>query len=168
MAKLFIGGLAWHTDDNALRQKFEEFGAVEEAIVVKDRDTHRSRGFGFVRFANEQDADSAISAMNNVEFDGRTIRVDKASERGSSGGGGGGGYRGGGSGGGGSYGGGGRGGGYNSSGGGYGGGYDNRGGGDEYQGGGGQHYSGGGQSYGGGGGGYDNQQGGGGGGGGRW
>lgn len=78
-------GLAWHTDDNALRLKFEEFGAVEEAvglssfhqsrstlnyqlqIVVKDRDTHRSRGFGFVRFANEQDADSAINAMNNVE-----------------------------------------------------------------------------------------------------
>ncbi|KZF26155.1 RNA-binding domain-containing protein [Xylona heveae TC161] len=102
MSKLFIGGLSWHTDDQALRVKFEEFGQVEEAVrlihdylsikknnlliicekvVVKDRDTGRSRGFGFVRFANETDANSAISAMNNVEFDGRTIRVDKASER---------------------------------------------------------------------------------------
>ncbi|MCJ1484992.1 hypothetical protein MMC06_005165 [Schaereria dolodes] len=165
MSKLFIGGLAWHTDDSALRAKFEEFGQVEEAIVVKDRDTGRSRGFGFVRYGQESDADAAISSMNNVEFDGRTIRVDKASERGGGGGGGGfgggrGGYnapRGGGyGGGGGSYGGG-------------GGGYDQgRSGGGGYNGGGGgQHYSGGGQSYGGGGGGgYDSQQGGG--GGGRW
>ncbi|KAL8776579.1 MAG: hypothetical protein Q9213_008215 [Squamulea squamosa] len=67
MAKLFIGGLAWHTDDGALRAKFEEFGQVEEAIVVKDRDTGRSRGFGFVRFAQEQNADEAASQMNNVD-----------------------------------------------------------------------------------------------------
>jgi len=93
MSKLFIGGLAWHTDDVTLRTKFEEFGQVEEAIVVKDRDTGRSRGFGFVRFSNESEADTAIAAMNNVEFDGRTIRVDKASDR--SGGGGGSGYGGG-------------------------------------------------------------------------
>ncbi|MCJ1352824.1 MAG: hypothetical protein MMC33_002808 [Icmadophila ericetorum] len=166
MSKLFIGGLAWHTDDNALRAKFEEFGQVEEAIVVKDRDTGRSRGFGFVRFAQDADADAAISAMNNVEFDGRTIRVDKASERGP-GGGGGGGYGGGRGGGGGGYGG-----GRGSYGGGNyggGGGYDNRQGGGSYQQGGGQHYSGGGQSYsGGGGGGYGDNQGGGSGGGGRW
>ncbi|KAK6004151.1 hypothetical protein QM012_009001 [Aureobasidium pullulans] len=87
MSKLFIGGLAWHTDDVALRTKFEEFGVVEEAVVVKDRDTGRSRGFGFVRFSNEEEADAAIKAMNEIEFDGRTIRVDKASERGSGGGG---------------------------------------------------------------------------------
>ncbi|KAI4121907.1 MAG: hypothetical protein LQ338_006092 [Usnochroma carphineum] len=125
MSKLFIGGLAWHTDDSALRAKFEEFGQVEEAIVVKDRDTGRSRGFGFVRFSDEQNADQAAAQMNNVEFDGRTIRVDKASERGAGGGGGGGGF-------------GGRGGGYS------GGGYGGRGGG----------YSGGGGGYGGGGGSY--------------
>jgi len=52
MSKLFIGGLAWHTDDTVLRQKFTEFGTVEEAVVVKDRDTGRSRGFGFVRFTS--------------------------------------------------------------------------------------------------------------------
>jgi RNA recognition motif-containing protein len=80
-------GLAWHTDENALRQKFEEFGAVEEAVrhsrspflkaliltrmmwqvVVKDRDTGRSRGFGFVRYSQEADAEAAITAMNNIE-----------------------------------------------------------------------------------------------------
>ncbi|KAK3995455.1 glycine-rich RNA-binding protein 4 [Cladorrhinum sp. PSN332] len=82
MSKLFIGGLAWHTEEGTLRQKFEEFGVVEEAVVVKDRDTGRSRGFGFVRYTNEDDAQKAISAMNNIEFDGRTIRVDKASDTG--------------------------------------------------------------------------------------
>ncbi|EON97292.1 putative glycine-rich rna-binding protein [Phaeoacremonium minimum UCRPA7] len=98
MSKLFIGGLAWHTEEATLRQKFEEFGVVDEAVVVKDRDTGRSRGFGFVRYTNEDDAQKAISAMNNVEFDGRTIRVDKASDTGPRGGypsgrgGGGGGY----------------------------------------------------------------------------
>ncbi|KAH8732790.1 hypothetical protein GQ44DRAFT_765870 [Phaeosphaeriaceae sp. PMI808] len=100
MSKLFIGGLAWHTDDGTLRQKFEEFGQVEEAVVVKDRDTGRSRGFGFVRFANDADADAAMAALNNEDFDGRRIRVDKASDRGGGGGGGGrGGYGGGGGGG---------------------------------------------------------------------
>jgi len=158
MSKLFIGGLAWHTDENALRQKFEEFGAVEEAVVVKDRDTGRSRGFGFVRYTQEADADSAIAAMNNIEFDGRTIRVDKASERGS--GGGGGGFGGGRGGGGGGYGGGrgGGGGGY-SGGGGYGGGREGGGGysgGGGYGGaqGGGGGYGGGDKGYSGGGGGY--------------
>ncbi|KFA70423.1 hypothetical protein S40285_00551 [Stachybotrys chlorohalonatus IBT 40285] len=86
MSKLFIGGLAWHTQGDTLRQKFEEFGAVEEAVVVKDRDTGRSRGFGFVRYTQEGDAQKAIAAMNNVEFDGRLIRVDKASDNGPRGG----------------------------------------------------------------------------------
>jgi len=164
MSKLFIGGLAWHTDDTTLRSKFEEFGQVEEAIVVKDRDTGRSRGFGFVRFSQDSEADAAIASMNNVEFDGRTIRVDKASER--SGGGGGGGYGGGrggggygrGGGGGGGYGGsyGGGGGGYGQrSGGGYGGGAGNWGNSQSYSGGGGGGYGGGRQ--GGGGGGYGSQ-----------
>jgi len=96
MSKLFIGGLAWHTEEPTLRQKFEEFGAVEEAVVVKDRDTGRSRGFGFVRYTSEEDAQKAIQSMNNIEFDGRTIRVDKASDTGPRGGGGGYGGRGGG------------------------------------------------------------------------
>ncbi|RAH44159.1 RNA recognition motif domain-containing protein [Aspergillus brunneoviolaceus CBS 621.78] len=81
MSKLFVGGLAWHTTDETLRQGFQDFGVVEEAVVVKDHDTNRSRGFGFVRFATDEDADKAMEAMNNQEFDGRVIRVDKASER---------------------------------------------------------------------------------------
>ncbi|KAL0639663.1 hypothetical protein Q9L58_001230 [Maublancomyces gigas] len=126
MSKLFVGGLAWHTDDDTLRAKFAEFGVVEEAVVVKDRDTGRSRGFGFVRFTNDDDATSAMNAMNDVEFDGRRIRVDKATDRRQGGGGGGGGdYNGGG-------------GGYNQGGGGYGGGQGG------YGGGGGGGYSGGG------------------------
>ncbi|KAL7269294.1 hypothetical protein RUND412_008051 [Rhizina undulata] len=87
-----IRGLAWHTDDVTLRTKFEEFGNVEEAVVVKDRDTGRSRGFGFVRFASDSDATAAMEAMNDAEFDGRRIRVDKATDR-RGGGGGGGGYQ---------------------------------------------------------------------------
>ncbi|KAL1958919.1 hypothetical protein VTO42DRAFT_3472 [Malbranchea cinnamomea] len=81
MSKLFIGGLAWHTTDETLREGFSRFGNIEEAIVVKDRDTNRSRGFGFVRFSSENEANAAMSAMTNQEFDGRIIRVDKAAER---------------------------------------------------------------------------------------
>ncbi|KFY02671.1 hypothetical protein O988_01997 [Pseudogymnoascus sp. VKM F-3808] len=79
--KLFIGGLAFHTDEVTLRDKFEEFGAVEQAVIVKDPHTGRSRGFGFIRYRQEFDADAAIAAMNNNEFDGRTIRVDKVFDR---------------------------------------------------------------------------------------
>ncbi|KAE8161132.1 RNA-binding domain-containing protein [Aspergillus tamarii] len=81
MSKLFIGGLSWHTTDEGLRDGFSKFGEIEEATVVRDRDTGRSRGFGFVRFTKEAEADAAVQEMNNQEFDGRTIRVDKASER---------------------------------------------------------------------------------------
>jgi len=80
MAKLFIGGLAWHTTDETLREGFQQFGNVEEAVVVKDRDTQRSRGFGFVRFTDRAEADNALASMNNTEFDGRTIRVDHATD----------------------------------------------------------------------------------------
>lgn len=82
MSKLFIGGLAWATDDRSLRSRFEEFGEITDAVVVKDRETGRSRGFGFVTYANSTDADAAVEAMNNQDLDGRTIRVDKASDRG--------------------------------------------------------------------------------------
>lgn len=82
MFKVFVGNLAWHTTEATLRQKFEEFGPVEKAEVVSDAATGRSRGFGFVRYAQEEDAQKAMAAMNNVEFDGRIIRVDKASDNG--------------------------------------------------------------------------------------
>ena len=125
--KLFVGGLSWDTDADSLRAAFEEFGAVSDAVVVQDRETGRSRGFGFVTFTNDEEAKAAMKAMNGATLDGRTIKCDEAVERsrGAGGGmgggrpGGGGGYRGGGGGGGGGYrgGGGGGGGGYRGGGG---------------------------------------------------
>lgn len=79
--KLYIGGLSWNTDTDGLRGKFTQFGSVEDAIVIRDRETGRSRGFGFVTFSSEAEADAAITQMDNQDFDGRRIRVAKASER---------------------------------------------------------------------------------------
>ena len=89
--KLFVGGLAWATRDDDLYNAFGQYGEVTDARVVMDRDTGRSRGFGFVTFANADDAASARTAMDGAELDGRTIRVDEAQDRGRGGGGGGGG-----------------------------------------------------------------------------
>lgn len=79
--KLFVGGLAWATNDEALGRAFEEHGTVEEAKVVSDRDTGRSRGFGFVTFENEEDANKAQKAMDGQEMDGRQLRVDFANDK---------------------------------------------------------------------------------------
>ena len=110
--KLFVGGLSWNTDDQGLRAAFEAHGEVTDAKVITDRDTGRSRGFGFVTFSESADGENAIEQMNGVELDGRRLNVNEAQERSRGGGGGGGGRRGGGGGGGrGGYGGGGGGGG---------------------------------------------------------
>ena len=113
MAKLFVGGLAWATRDEGLRAHFEQCGEVTDAKVIMERDTGRSRGFGFVTFADESSATQAVNTLNGSDLDGRSIRVDTATERPNRGGGGrgGGGGYGGGRGGGGGYGGGGGGGG---------------------------------------------------------
>ncbi len=79
--KLFIGGLSWNTTDEGLRSAFERFGAVEDARVIKDRETGRSRGFGFVTFSEPGSAEGAISEMDGSELDGRTIRVNEAEEK---------------------------------------------------------------------------------------
>jgi len=86
--KLFIGGLSWSTDDDSLRTAFEQYGEVVDAKVIMDRDTGKSRGFGFVTFANAEEAQAAKSNLNQTELDGREIRVDEASDRDSGGGGG--------------------------------------------------------------------------------
>ena len=103
--KLFVGGLAWATNDDSLRNCFSGFGTVTDAKVITDRETGRSRGFGFVTFSSNDEAAAAIAEMDGRDLDGRTIRVNEAQERsprgGGGGGGGGGGYRGGGGGGGG-------------------------------------------------------------------
>ena len=75
--KLFVGGLPWSTDDDALNAAFAEYGEVVEAKVVVDRETGRSRGFGFVTFASDEAAEKAI-ALDGTELGGRTIRVDHA------------------------------------------------------------------------------------------
>ena len=102
--KLFVGGLAWATNDESLSAAFQEFGPVSEAQVILDRDTGRSRGFGFVTFENDGDAENAMKGLDGAELDGRRIRVNEAQARQRGGGGGGGrGGRGGGGGGRGGY-----------------------------------------------------------------
>lgn len=89
--KLFVGGLSWNTNDESLRQAFEAFGQVDEAKVISDRETGRSRGFGFVTFSDEDEARQAIAAMDGKQLDGRSIKVNEAEEKPRGGGGGGGG-----------------------------------------------------------------------------
>jgi len=91
--KLFVGGLSWNTNDDGLRQAFSSFGDIDEAKVILDRETGRSRGFGFVTFLDATSARSAIEEMNGATVDGRNIKVNEAEERQRTGGGGGGGDR---------------------------------------------------------------------------
>jgi RNA recognition motif-containing protein len=79
--KLFVGGLSWDTTDEGLRQAFASCGEITEAKVITDRDTGRSRGFGFVTFAQNEDAKSAISKMDGTNLDGKTIKVNEAQEK---------------------------------------------------------------------------------------
>ena len=130
--KLYVGNLAYSVRDDDLQQAFAQFGTVSSAKVMMDRDTGRSKGFGFVEMGSDAEAQSAINGMNGQALDGRALVVNEArprEERPGGFGGGGGGYGGGGggrSGGGGGYGGGG--GGRSGGGGGYGGGGGGRGG----------------------------------------
>ncbi|KAK3015848.1 hypothetical protein RJ639_007357 [Escallonia herrerae] len=80
-SKLFVGGLAYSTDDQSLKQAFDSYGDVTEARVITDRDSGRSRGFGFVNFSDSEAANSALSAMDGQALDGRNIRVSLANER---------------------------------------------------------------------------------------
>ncbi len=91
--KLFVGSLAWATDSTGLQAAFSRFGEIEEAIVISDRETGRSRGFGFVTFVDESSTQQAVAEMNGAELDGRPIVVNEAREQSPRGGGG---FRGGG------------------------------------------------------------------------
>ena len=122
--KLYVGNLAFQTSSEDLQQLFAQAGTVESASVVEDRDTGRSRGFGFVEMASKEEGEAAIAQFNGKEFNGRNLTVNEArprEDRGNRGGGGRGGF-GGGRGGGGGYGNRGGGGGGRGGGGGYGGG----------------------------------------------
>lgn len=109
-SRLYVGNLSYDTDTETLRQAFAGSGEVTDAHVVTDRESGRSRGFGFVTMATPEQAKKAIETMNGANIDGRSIRVNEAEERPRGGGGGGG------------FGGGGRGGGFGGGGGGFGGG----------------------------------------------
>src|SRR5438093_12364886 len=132
---IYVGNLPWSTTTDDLYAMFQQYGAVTRAQVVTDRETGRSRGFGFVEMPNEAEANAAIADLNEKPMNGRPLTVNVAKPREGGGGGGGGGYGGGGGGGrrggggggrGGGYGGGGGGGGSGGGGGGYSGGYGDR------------------------------------------
>ncbi len=97
--KLFVGNLSFNTTEASLREAFSEFGAVNEVAVMTDRDTGRSRGFGFVTMNSAEEAEAAISGLSGRSVDGRDLTVNVAKPREERSGGGG--YRGGGGGGGG-------------------------------------------------------------------
>lgn len=78
MKKIFVGNFSFNTTEADLRQWFEPHGTVESATVVTDRDTGRSRGFGFVEMPNNSEADAAIAALNGKDGGGRTLTVNEA------------------------------------------------------------------------------------------
>lgn len=80
--KLFVGSLSWNTDDRGLEEAFARFGEITDAKVITDRESGRSRGFGFVTFADASAAQRALEEMNGAQLDGRTLNVDLAQERG--------------------------------------------------------------------------------------
>ena len=97
--KLYVGNLSYGTSDSDLQRMFEEFGTVQSAQVIMDRESRRSKGFGFVEMGSDQEAQAAINALNGKDLDGRALTVNEARPRedrgGRSGGGGRGGYGGG-------------------------------------------------------------------------
>jgi RNA recognition motif-containing protein len=95
---IFVGNLSFNTGEDELRQLFEQYGQVDRVSIMTDRDTGRSRGFGFVEMTNAEDGEKAIAALNGYQVGGRTLNVNEArpkAERGAAGGGGGGRGRGG-------------------------------------------------------------------------
>ena len=79
--KVFVGGLSWNTNDDGLRSAFEAYGDVQDAKVISDRETGRSRGFGFVTFGEASDASEAIAGMDGQTLDGRTLKVNAAEDK---------------------------------------------------------------------------------------
>ena len=85
--KIYVGNLSFSTTEDILRAKFGEFGQVEEVRVISDRETGRSRGFGFVTMPNAEEAAAAIAALHGKAVDGRTLNVNEARPQSESGGG---------------------------------------------------------------------------------
>ena len=93
MQKIYVGNLSFSCTEDSLRDLFTPYGEVESVAIITDRDTGRSRGFGFVEMADKGEATAAIEALNGTEHDGRTLTVNEARPRREGGGGGGGGGR---------------------------------------------------------------------------
>lgn len=91
--KLYVGKLPYRTTDQELNDLFGQFGQVVSATIIIDRETGRSKGFGFVEMSNDEEAQSAMSQLNNSSLDGRTIIVNEAQEKRDNRGGGGGGFQ---------------------------------------------------------------------------
>jgi len=85
---IFVGNLSFNTNEDELRQLFEAYGQVERVSILTDRDTGRSRGFGFVEMASNEDGEKAIAALNGSQLSGRTINVNEARPKTERGGGG--------------------------------------------------------------------------------
>ncbi|CAI7610548.1 unnamed protein product [Penicillium bialowiezense] len=81
MSKIYVGNLPWSTNNEKLELAFAEHGQITDHIVMSDRETGRSRGFGFVTFASAEEAEAAIAAKNDFELDGRRITVNMANPR---------------------------------------------------------------------------------------
>jgi RNA recognition motif-containing protein len=78
---IYVGNLSYSTTDDTLRTLFEQHGEVSSAKVVENRETGRSRGFGFVEMPNDEEARAAIEAINDTEFEGRTLKINEARPR---------------------------------------------------------------------------------------
>ena len=79
--KLFVGNLSWNTAEEDLRDAFARFGEIDECRIITDRETGRSRGFGFITFVDQDCAQTAMAEMNGSEIDGRALNVNEAKER---------------------------------------------------------------------------------------
>ena len=91
MKNIFVGNLNFNTSEDELRNLFATYGQVDRVSIMTDRDTGRSRGFGFVEMANAEDGEKAIAALNGMQIGGRTLNVNEARPKVERGGGGGGG-----------------------------------------------------------------------------
>ena len=79
--KIYVGNLGFSVNNETLKTKFEQYGTVSSAKVITDRDTGRSKGFGFVEMSNGQEASAAITGLNGTDFEGRTLTVNEAKPR---------------------------------------------------------------------------------------
>jgi len=76
--KLYVGNLPFSTNEEALKNHFSEFGEVQSVVIITDAHSGRSKGFGFIEMATEEQADNALEKLNGTDFSGRPLRVDKA------------------------------------------------------------------------------------------